>query len=386
MSARRPSGSLDPADVAEPLDPDFVADTRAESLWPDTLRAPSTHFPHSRFDPARNAHERDRARTRALFNLCHRAVVLRFVLAGQAAAALGVALASSLETWMTLQATASSLALIATLAWVAAVCALKSVLCAVSPRVRSALLAGLGAASTVLATAVWATLTAAAEPDLHQWMALALAGAAAALLASAWMTRPVPMAAAAAPPQNFHPTMGPAFLYDAVSAAQALVRSDPLRAEAVLNDLAALLQPVAMEAEAGARLADEVDLAQRYLGIEQVRYGTRLRAACDIDPAVSGALLPVLALPALAAHAARQAVESSQEGGEVTLRAHARGDKAVLLVSHTVAHDAEAEEATRELLDDLRERLRLLHDASGQCEAWREAGAHHVRLVVPLQP
>ena len=384
MSARRPSGSPPPSDASDPLDPDFAADTRAESLWPDTLRAPSTHFSHSRFDPARDARERDRARTRALFNLCHRAVVLRFVLVGQGATALGVAMASSPGTWAKTMATASSVTMVSTLAWVTAVCALKGPLSGQSPRLRGATLAGLGSASALVATAALASIPTGLEPDLPQWVALALSGAAAALLASAWMTRPVSVATTAATPQNFHPTMGPAFLYDAVVAAQALVRSDPSRAEGVLNDLAALLQPVAMEAEAGARLADEVDLAQRYLGIEQVRYGLRLRAACEIDPAVSGALLPLLALPALVAHAARQAVEASQEGGEVTLRAHARGDKAVLLVSHTVSDDADPEDTSGELLDDLRERLRLLHDASGQCEAWREAGAHHVRLVVPL--
>lgn len=384
MSARRPSGFPNPSDASGTPDPDFAADTRAESLWPDTLRAPSSHFSHSRFDLTRKVHERDRARTRALFNLCRRAVVWRFVLTGQVAVALGVALASSPEAWAGAQAAASAVTLMSTLAWVGVACALKGVLSGLSPRARTSTLAALGSASALLATAISAAVSPALEPDLHQWLALALTGAAAALLASAWMTRPVPATTTAATPQNFRPTMGPAFLYDAVSAAQALVRSDPPRAEGVLNDLAALLQPVAMEAEAGARLADEVDLAQRYLGIEQVRYGPRLRAACEIDPAVTGALLPVLALPALAAHAARQAVESSQEGGEVTLRAHARGDKAVLLVSHTVADDAGAEESSRELLDDLRERLRLLHDASGQCEAWRESGAHHVRLVVPL--
>jgi two-component system sensor histidine kinase AlgZ len=35
-------------------------------------------------------------------------------------------------------------------------------------------------------------------------------------------------------------------------------------------------------------------------------------------------------------------------------------------------------------LDNVRERLRLLHDLAGQCETWRDDEGFHARITVPL--
>jgi two-component system sensor histidine kinase AlgZ len=172
------------------------------------------------------------------------------------------------------------------------------------------------------------------------------------------------------------------FAAEAVAAARALVRADPERAEAVLDDLGLLLQA---QGGPAAPLADEVDLAQRYLGIQQLRYGARLQAAVEIDPMASGARLPTLALAELAAHAAREAVEASDAGGEVTIRTRAGAGCSVVLLSHTVGDEEEAAraDAALEALEAVRERLRLMHGAHAQCEAWRDGDARHVRLTVP---
>jgi len=179
-----------------------------------------------------------------------------------------------------------------------------------------------------------------------------------------------------------HAGLSAGFAAEAVAAARALVRADPERAEAVLDDLGVLLQA---QGGPAARLADEVDLAQRYLGIQQLRYGARLQAAVELDPLTAGARLPTLALAELAAHAAREAVEASDAGGEVTIRVRAGPDRAVVLLSHTLAEDEDDTrgDAAEEALEAVRERLRLLHGANGHCEAWRDGGARHVRLTVP---
>ena len=109
----------------------------------------------------------------------------------------------------------------------------------------------------------------------------------------------------------------PHFLFNTLNTAIALVRVDPARAEAVLEDLAELFR-VALEGEqAGATLAQEVELARRYLDIEQIRFGQRLRIEWDLDPACSPAKLPPLLLQPLVENAVKHGIEPGANGGKL---------------------------------------------------------------------
>ena len=55
----------------------------------------------------------------------------------------------------------------------------------------------------------------------------------------------------------------PHFLFNALNTALALVRADPARAEAVLEDLAQLFRVALAEAGASVALEEEIDLAKR---------------------------------------------------------------------------------------------------------------------------
>lgn len=373
---------MSPQPKPDPFDQDDLSDTRAHSLWPDTLRGYSEFAP-ARFGPAAEAREAERARVANALEVVRPARALRLALALQAAAGLGVALsapaAQAAQWWVS----ACAVAALGCALWLVAVAASRGALREWRWPLVAAVLGVAGAvAAPVAALAV--QLARDAEP-MSPWRALALVatGALAAVLAAAWYARrgSTPWGGERAR-REAHAGLAPAFAADAVAAARALVRGDPVRAEAVLDDLGLLLQA---QGGPAARLADEMDLAQRYLGIEQLRFGARLRAAVELDPAAASAWLPALALAVLASHAAREAVEASEDGGEVTLRVHARADRAVVLISHTVGddEDAVAADAATEALEGVRERLRLLHGADALCEGWREGAARHVRLTLP---
>ena len=69
----------------------------------------------------------------------------------------------------------------------------------------------------------------------------------------------------------------PHFLFNTLNTALALVRLDPARAEGVLEDLAELFRVAITENAESVSLAEEVELAQRYLEIEQIRFGSACR-------------------------------------------------------------------------------------------------------------
>jgi two-component system sensor histidine kinase AlgZ len=176
----------------------------------------------------------------------------------------------------------------------------------------------------------------------------------------------------------------PHFLFNALNSAITLVQIDPTRAEAVLEDLAELFRAALVGSDAPVTLGEEIELAQRYLAIEQVRFGERLRAVWSIDAAALGARVPSLMLQPLVENAVKHGIEPAPDGGEIRVRAEVRRGVVLLTVTNSVPEARAARKGHGIALRNVRERLRLLHDVAGQCEVWREGGLFRARIVVPL--
>ena len=81
-----------------------------------------------------------------------------------------------------------------------------------------------------------------------------------------------------------------------MNTALSLVRLDPARAEGVLEDLAELFRVALTDTGESVTLAEEVELAQRYLAIEQIRFGDRLQVSWELDAEAGAARVPPLLL------------------------------------------------------------------------------------------
>lgn len=385
--------------MTNPAPPDHESDTtagRPASLWPESVRpsdAPSTGFVITRFDPLAEERGRLSAQTAASFDVCHPALALRAVLLVQAAlaiAALGGA--DTLASWGARQAVFAFGGVAGTLLWLVAVCALRRPLRVLAAATRAGVVLGLGAAAALLAwwPLAWAGL--AGEGHGLKLAAVGLAGVGFAALLWAWLdlrARIWHPANASARLAELQSRIRPHFLFNALNTALALVRVDPARAEAVLEDLAELFRVALAEVGASVSLEEEVALARHYLAIEQVRFGPRLRVQWDIDPRVHAARVPPLVLQPLVENAVRHGIEPAARGGQVRVTAIVQRGQAVVTVSNTLASEP-GQPGHGMALHNVRERLRLLHDVGAQCDVWREPGVggaadqFHARIVLPL--
>lgn len=66
-------------------------------------------------------------------------------------------------------------------------------------------------------------------------------------------------------------------------------------------------------------VAEELEFVRRYLEIEQVRFGNRLKVAIDASSEAMGGLVPVLILQPLVENAVKHGVLSREQGGCVTV-------------------------------------------------------------------
>jgi len=372
----------------DPAAPD--TGTRAPSLWPDTGRlrgaAGSSLFSATRFDPLHGQATQARRRLGVQFHLCQPALALRVLLAVQA----GVLLAGAplAQGWLDAagRATVGAFAaLAATLLWLPAVCGLRPWLANRSDAARAALLAGLGALAAV---AGWAMVAALGLVSGHAAGGLGSALAGAVLAAGVWhwlglraaAAQPVEASARLAELQS---RIRPHFLFNALNTALALVQVDPQRAEAVLEDLAQLFRAALAESGSAVTLDEEIDLAQRYLAIEQLRFGDRLKLVWDLDPAAAGASMPPLVLQPLVENAVRHGIEPARAGGRIVISTRASRGMAIVLVTNTLP-DAPGPGGNGIALANVAERLRLLHDVAATVRCGAEHGLYNARIEVPL--
>ena len=112
----------------------------------------------------------------------------------------------------------------------------------------------------------------------------------------------------------------PHFLFNSLNAIVGLVRRDPVVAERALLDLSDLFRAALGAGDAGSSLREEVELAERYLAIESLRLGPRLRVAWHRQEPLPWTLpLPRLLLQPLVENAVLHGISRLPEGGEVEI-------------------------------------------------------------------
>lgn len=181
----------------------------------------------------------------------------------------------------------------------------------------------------------------------------------------------------------------PHFLFNTLNAISTLVHRDARAADEMIGNLSDFLRLTLETADQQeVPLRQELDFLDRYLAIEQVRFGDRLRVTREIAPEVLSALVPSLILQPLVENAIRHGLEPSRQTGVLTITA-SRQDHALRLVvlDNGVGLKSKPSSSSREGigLANTRARLRELYgDAAGLELKGGPEGGLAVELTLPL--
>lgn len=318
-----------------------------------------------------------------VFDACHVGVIMRAVLFVEATMMTGAMYgAADFMDWLLRVSVLTGAALPATLAWLIVACSLKGQLERLPAPAQAAFGVALGALAGVYGCGLLALLGVAARAP---WLASAFTGAMlSALLVAALFLRAKGRtpAATAARLSELQARIRPHFLFNTLNSAIALVRDDPARAETLLEDLSDLFRHALVDQGESVTLSEEVALARRYLGIEQVRFGERLRVEWALDDHAGHAKVPPMVLQPLVENAVKHGVEPSAAGAQVRVSTQRRGGIVVIKVTNTVPA-GQGRRGHGVAQDNVRDRLRLLHDVQGQFQTALVDGIYQVRIEVP---
>ncbi len=126
--------------------------------------------------------------------------------------------------------------------------------------------------------------------------------------------------------------ISPHFVYNSLAAIASFVRTDPERARELLLEFADFTRYALRRGGAFTTLADELRNVERYLVLEQARFGERLGVSLLIAPEVLPISLPYLAIQPLVENAVRHGLAAKVGPGHVTITARDRGSEAEIVV------------------------------------------------------
>ncbi|MGC4366432.1 sensor histidine kinase [Hydrogenophaga sp. R2] len=319
-----------------------------------------------------------------VFDAVQVGVVLRAVCFVQAIVAVAVMFHSAhFAAWLYNAAVITGAALPALLIWLLSVFALRRVMARLQEWQQWMLGAALGAASGLYGCAllVWLGFV-----DHRPWWASAAAGTLVSLVLMAgliWRARARMPAGTKAQLAELQARIRPHFLFNTLNSAIALVREEPALAEDLLENLSELFRHALADTKEAVTLRQELSLAEHYLAIEQVRFGERLRVEWSVDETSLGARLPPLILQPLVENAVKHGVEPSPTGATVRISTHRRGSIVVIKVTNTVPGGT-GKRGNGLALDNVRQRLALLHDVQGRFQSALVDGVFQVRLEIPV--
>lgn len=160
----------------------------------------------------------------------------------------------------------------------------------------------------------------------------------------------------------------PHFLFNSMNIIASLIATEPDTAETVVEDLSELFRASLNDAGNQVLLQEELDLCERYVRIEALRLGDRLRLEWDIEEAARPVKIPLLTLQPLLENAIYHGVQPIPEGGTITVRLWYAGEDVHVEISNPLpGRDArDQSQGNRMALNNIRSRLAVLYGARAE--------------------
>jgi two-component system sensor histidine kinase AlgZ len=177
----------------------------------------------------------------------------------------------------------------------------------------------------------------------------------------------------------------PHFLFNSMNTVAALVRVDPEAAERTVEDLSELFRAALGQDDThSGTLGEELQLVDRYLAIEQLRLGERLRVQRELDDLPRDASMPVLLLQPLVENAVRHGVQPLREGGQIVLRGRCDGAMMRIDIDNPLA-DGPSVGGSGHGLNNVRQRVAYHFGPRASMEAGPQGNRFVVTLLLPIE-
>ncbi len=178
----------------------------------------------------------------------------------------------------------------------------------------------------------------------------------------------------------------PHFLFNTMNSIASLTSGDPRAAREMCLTLAEFLRDsLRLGGRTAIPLADELALADRYLAIERVRLGPRLRVERRIAPDSTTCEVPPLILQPLVENAVSRGIATLIDGGELRIATARAGERLTITIENPFDAAASTPPGAGLGLENVRSRVTAAYAGDGRVGVNREGGRFRVELDLPAR-
>jgi two-component system sensor histidine kinase AlgZ len=180
--------------------------------------------------------------------------------------------------------------------------------------------------------------------------------------------------------------INPHFLFNSLNSISALTSIDPSRARdmcVLLGDF--LRMTLGLGEKTSVRFSEELDLLQKYMAIEKVRFGERLKMREEIQEESKICLLPPLLLQPLVENAVKHGIASLPEGGQIRLAVERQNGRLAILVENSWDPEAPPRRSGGLGLKNVQRRLEARYGKDASLRINTEGEFFQVSLSLPAE-
>ncbi len=199
-----------------------------------------------------------------------------------------------------------------------------------------------------------------------------------------WRARQLAVRAKQAELEALQARIRPHFLFNTLNTGAALVHQRPEDAERLLLDLADLFR-AALAGPQVIPLSEEIALSRRYLEIEALRFGDRMRVHWELPSPLPQLQVPTLSIQPLVENAIHHGIEPSPDGGDIRITVAQGKQQVVITIENNLPEgDARPLRAGHKVgLTSTKARIQAMTNGEGDVITRTENGRHITTVTLP---
>lgn len=180
--------------------------------------------------------------------------------------------------------------------------------------------------------------------------------------------------------------VNPHFLFNSLNSISALTSVDPAKAREMCILLSEFLRmTLGLGEKSVIPLSEELDLLDRFLAIEKVRFGARLRVEENIQEESKGLLVPPLVLQPLIENAVVHGIANLPEGGVIRLASRCQDGRLSLTIENTFDPESTSVRRSGMGLANVRQRLECRYGTEARIYVDSQTDHFRVELSMPAE-
>jgi hypothetical protein len=179
--------------------------------------------------------------------------------------------------------------------------------------------------------------------------------------------------------------LNPHFLFNSLNSVASLAATDPAGARDMCIQLGDYLRGTLKEGGSALQpLEEELAQVRRFLRVESVRYGERLRVVEEIDDRCLAVAVPPLLLQPLVENALKHGIAEMVEGGEIRIGARCSNDRLTVWVENPFDPESLPRSGGGVGLANVRHRIENVFGDEARLRNGRSGEVYRAEVVIPV--